>query len=263
MNSGPIHPAQHSAALVVFATVLGCWIYLINGAGTGMNIWDMTTVKFPPPMNFEARSGPWDIGYVFSMVIMWWVMMVAMMVPGLMSHIATGHRSGLATTPTQISLLCYFLGYVLVWLPFSLAATLVQFMLEWNGLTHGFLMWSLDVRFSIFMLVAVGLYQLSPLKQLLLLRCHQDHPTTGHGREALANGIQGAWHSGWQSGWHCVANSWPLMLLLYVGGIMNLVWIIALAVINLIERKVFYPRIVANFIGGICFLFAFHLFVAI
>ena len=66
-------------------------------------------------------------------------------------------------------------------------------------------------------LIAAGLYQLSPLKNICLAHCRT--PTSFLSR-----------------GGYCVGCCWLLMALLFVGGVMNLTWIAALAILVLIEK---------------------------
>src|SRR5688572_28995384 len=57
------------------------WTYVLTGAGTGMSTVAMTTWQFPPPRPATMMAGDWDAGYWLTMLLMWWVMMVAMMIP--------------------------------------------------------------------------------------------------------------------------------------------------------------------------------------
>ena len=74
--------SQGSALAIPLLIVAFCWAYVLAGAGTDMNIWAMTTSKFPPPMNFPKLSLVWSWEYAAVMLGMWWTMMVAMMLPG-------------------------------------------------------------------------------------------------------------------------------------------------------------------------------------
>ena len=59
------------------------WFWIISGAGTGMSTPAMTTWKFPPPRPTVAMTGDWSPNYWLTMFLMWWVMMIAMMVPSV------------------------------------------------------------------------------------------------------------------------------------------------------------------------------------
>jgi predicted metal-binding membrane protein len=82
-------------------------------------------------------------------------------------------------------------------------------------------------------LIAAGLYQLSPLKALCLAHCRAPASfLSQHWRPGAAGALRlGAMH-----GAYCVGCCWVLMALLFVGGVMNLVWIAVLAVLVLAEK---------------------------
>ena len=98
------------------------------------------------------------------------------------------------------------------------------------------------------MLIAAGLYQWTPLKDACLSSCQA--PLTfimrhgGFRREAT-----GALTLGFRHGLYCVGCCWALMTLLFVGGVMNLFWIAALAVLVLFEKAVPFGRLVARLAG--------------
>ena len=82
-------------------------------------------------------------------------------------------------------------------------------------------------------LIAAGLYQLSPLKHACLAHCRAPASfLSRHWRPHASGAVRlGAMH-----GAFCVGCCWMLMALLFVGGVMNLVWIAALAFLVLIEK---------------------------
>ena len=67
------------SALAILTTLSWLWVFL--GAGTGMSPIAMSTWQFPPPRPSMMMSGDWSPGYWLTMLLMWWVMMIAMMVP--------------------------------------------------------------------------------------------------------------------------------------------------------------------------------------
>ena len=80
----------------------------------------------------------WTPGYAVLMFFMWWIMMVAMMLPSASPMIllfARFNRSqrdkGAPYVPTAV----FALGYVLVWAAFSLVAVTAQWALEHSGLS--------------------------------------------------------------------------------------------------------------------------------
>lgn len=215
------------------------WWWIVIGAGTGMNAAAMTSWKFPPSTEMTSMAGTWTMSYWGLMVAMWWVMMIAMMVPSaapmilLYARVARqGQRRGQIAgghLPTG----SFALGYLAVWLAFSIAATALQAAAEGAGLLHGMMMWSTAPWLSAALLIAAGLYQLSSLKHVCLKHCRSPVAfLSGHWR----NGPAGAFRMGVDHGAYCLGCCWSLMALLFVGGVMNLVWIAGLAVFVLIEK---------------------------
>lgn len=215
------------------------WIWVLVGSGTGMSTLAMTTWQFPPPRPAMMMQGDWSPAYWLTMLAMWWVMMIAMMVPSAAPTIllyARVVRHGQARGQSESALVPtadFAAGYLVAWLGFSALATALQFALERSGLLDGMLMWSTDRRLTAALLIAAGLYQLSPLKTACLAQCRSP-------AEFLARhwrpGRGGAFRLGVLHGAYCLGCCWALMLLLFAAGIMNLVWIAGLAVLVLLEK---------------------------
>ena len=233
------------------------WYYLLTGAGTGMSTMAMTTWQFPPPVYGSSGASHWPAQYWWIMIAMWWVMMIAMMVPSAAPMILlyarvkrhSQKRDGIAggTIPTAI----FLTGYLLAWLVFSLVATALQWALEQLGLVHGMMMWSNSPVLSGVFLLAAGIYQFSPLKSVCLTHCRGPASfLTQHWRK----GPLGALRMGLEHGLYCVGCCWFLMLLLFVGGIMNLVWIAGLAIFVLLEKLLPQGAQVARCSGGLMLL---------
>ncbi len=219
-------------------TVLA-WYYVLIGAGTGMSTIAMTTWQFPPPRPATMMTGEWDASYWLTMLVMWWVMMIAMMVPSAAPMIllyARVFRHGQARGQISDSLVptgTFALGYLACWLGFSALATVLQFALERAALVHGMWMWSTSRWLTAALLVAAGLFQLTPLKAACLQHCRSPAAfLSQHWR----SGRWGAFRLGLVHGTYCLGCCWALMLLLFAAGIMNLVWIAGLAILVLIEK---------------------------
>jgi predicted metal-binding membrane protein len=216
-----------------------------------MSVRAMSTWRFPPPL-LPAANESWPAAYWLVMLAMWWVMMIAMMVPSaapailvyarVARHARKEGQAAAAVAPTA----WFAAGYLLAWLAFSIAAVLVQWGLERLGLAHMMMMWSLDTSLSAAILLAAGLYQLSPFKDRCLRSCRMP-------AEFLARnwrpGIAGAVRLGAAHGLYCVGCCAMLMALLFAGGIMNLVWIVGLSGLVLAEKLLPAGRLLARFIG--------------
>ena len=223
------------AALCVLA-----WLYVAMGAGLGMSAWEMTTLKLFP--HLDAAAAPtttWNSGTWVLMIVMWWVMMIAMMTPSAAPTILlyarihrfaldrNEHADKLATTGA------FAAGYLFAWFAFAVAAAALQWALERRGLVSVMMMGSRSRALSATVLIVAGLYQLSPLKNACLAHCRA--PASFLSRHWRPRAL-GALRLGSMHGTYCIGCCWMLMTLLFVGGVMNLVWVIALAILVLIEK---------------------------
>jgi predicted metal-binding membrane protein len=235
---------------LLLITVLAWWWVLI-GSGTGMSAVSMTTWQFPPPAH-EPVFESWSVGYALVMFFMWWIMMIAMMTPSAAPMIllygrAYRHeqRQGKLATgvvPTFV----FALGYLMSWAAFSLVATGLQWSLERAGLVHQMMMWSISPFFTAGLLIAAGLYQLTPLKTVCLEHCRS--PTQYLARH-FKPGTLGALRIGWKHGLYCLGCCWFLMALLFAGGIMNLLWIAGLSIYVLVEKVAPKGQLIARTAG--------------
>ena len=215
------------------------WWYIIAGASTGMSTIAVTTWEFPPPLRMPMTNSPWEASYWGIMLVMWWVMMIAMMVPSAAPMIllyARAHRNT-QKDREQDSIIAptgaFASGYLVCWLAFSAVATSLQWTLEQAGLFHSMLMWGTSSVLSGIFLIAAGVYQVTPLKNVCLKHCRSPlYFLMHHWRKSSV----GAFRMGLEHGMYCVGCCWVLMALLFVGGSMNLVWIAGLAVFVLIEK---------------------------
>ena len=219
-------------------TVLA-WYYVLIGAGTGMSTIAMTTWQFPPPRPATMMVGDWNAGYWLTMLVMWWVMMIAMMIPSAAPMIllyARVFRHGQARGQIAASLVptgAFAAGYLACWLGFSMLATALQYALEQAALVHGMWMWSTSRWLTAGLFVAAGLFQLTPVKAACLEHCRSPAAfLSRHWRP----GRLGAFRLGLVHGAYCLGCCWALMLLLFAAGIMNLVWIAGLAILVLLEK---------------------------
>ena len=141
----------------------------------------------------------------------------------------------------------FVLGYLLSWAAFSGAATGLQWGLERVALIHQMMMWSINPIFTAALLIAAGLYQLTPLKTVCLEHCRSPAQYLA---QHFRPGAAGAFRLGWRHGAYCLGCCWFLMALLFAGGIMNLVWIAGLAVYVLIEKVAPNGQLIARMAGA-------------
>jgi predicted metal-binding membrane protein len=220
---------------------VACWMFYLTGGGTGMTIQGMSTLTMPFIMGETWNAESWSASYTLTMVGMWWTMMIAMMLPGAFVHFpyyseSHGNRS--------IKLLNFGFGYAVVWLVFSIFATALQYAGETSGFLHGMKMWSISKNLSIALLVTAGIYQFTCYKRTSLLHCYE------------SNNAKHSSQSGLRYGLNCLQSSWALMLLLFVGGSMNIYWMVSLAVIVALEKIMIKTRIFSFFVGTIILILA-------
>ena len=232
-----------------------CWAWIVTGAGTGMSAVSMSTWQFPPPtgMSSMMMAPDWGISYFALMFAMWWIMMIAMMVPSatpmvlLYAHVCRHAQKRGTTVSTPIPTSAFTAGYVLSWLAFSAVAVFLQWALEKMGLFHAMMMWSTSGTLSAAFLFLAGLYQLSPLKRACLEHCRS--PVEFLSRN-WRKGTGGALVMGLHHGIYCVGCCWFLMVLLFAGGVMNLVWIAGLSILVLLEKLIPQGQTFARVIGA-------------
>jgi predicted metal-binding membrane protein len=262
--------------------VLASWVYVLVGAGIGMSAWQMSSLdlalgraKLMPigevsadamsrgqmsgtmgdAMSAMAMPARWNLEYAGIMVSMWWVMMIAMMVPSaapmILLYAAVARRQREKGSDALLPTGIFAWGYVAVWGFFSVIAAALQWGFEAAGILSPMMMNSTSLLFAAAILVAAGLYQLTPVKQACLRHCRGPIQfLMGHWRP----GRWGAFRMGAEHGAYCLGCCWALMALLFFGGVMNLYWITGLAVIVLLEKTIPSGDTLGKVIGGLLVL---------
>jgi predicted metal-binding membrane protein len=224
------HVLRRDRVLVIgglVGVILLAWLYLLMGAGLDMHaLGDMAR-----PMAMTS----WSLGQFVLVVVMWAVMMAAMMLPSAAPMIllyATIVRRRQAKGDVVAGTSLFVLGYIGVWATFSMGAAALQWGLERAALMSP-TMATTSVAAAGLVLVAAGVYQWTPLKEACLRQCQSPLDfILGHWRD----GTRGAVEMGVRHGLFCLGCCWMLMLLLFVGGVMNLLWIAGLALFVLLEK---------------------------
>jgi predicted metal-binding membrane protein len=211
------------AALAIFGAAALAWAWLLAGAGVGMEQMDMGGGNLMP------MQPEWTPGYAALVLAMWMVMMVAMMLPGAAPAILE------AASP-----LAFAAGYLLVWTAFSLVATLAQFALDRSGLLDAMTLRG-DIAAGV-VILAVGLYQFSPLKHACLRGCAPPFPESEGAARSLRQGLR--------YGASCLGCCSAMMALLFVAGLMNLFWVAAVALWLTAEKLLPWRRAIALAAGA-------------
>ena len=224
------------------AVIALSWAYLVTGAGMGMSAFEMTRMSqlgMAGGMACMAMMTPvvWTLGYAVLMFFMWWVMMVAMMLPSAAPMIllfATVNRKQRETSHPHVATSIFAVGYLAAWAGFSLVAVILQWGFAQTGILSPMLVGT-NVTFGGVLLLAAGIYQLTPIKHACLRHCRSPLAfLSTHWRR----GARGALRMGLMHGAFCVGCCWFLMGLLFFGGVMNLYWIAGLALFVLFEKTV-------------------------
>jgi predicted metal-binding membrane protein len=243
------------AWIALYAVILGAWVLLfaataqhasevpLDWLGPGMS-WlaplipsSWRTDGLPPLLSTLCLTGPGaGDGSPLVVLHMWALMTLAMMLPTALPVIATYReltidrgREGIAGIPAFIG------GYMLIWLGFAVVAAAAQVALARQDLIDIGGRTSLSLAAAL--LIAAGAYQLTPWKAMCLAHCRSPMMTL------MANwraGVWGALRMGAQNGLFCLGCCWALMLLAFVGGTMNLVWMGIATVLMALEKL---PRI--------------------
>lgn len=233
---------RHDRNVVIGALVvvtLLAWIYTVTGVGMMMSAIEMSPAPWETGQpQVHAAMPMTGLKHLLLLTAMWWVMMVAMMLPSAAPVIlltAALNRRSLSGRPPYGSTASFTIGYLLVWLLFSVLATAAQHLLASSGLLSG-LMQSNSEYLTAGLLLAAGAWQFTSIKQACLRHCRSPIEfVTRHRRP----GNGGALLMGIHHGSYCLGCCWFLMALLFVGGVMNLFWIVGLVLFVLLEKLIF------------------------
>jgi predicted metal-binding membrane protein len=252
-----------SIAALLLLTVLA-WAWLIGGAGMGMDPFasltpppaqmpampDMSMPGMAMPPTTAAKASAWPLSRVLLTFSMWWTMMIAMMLPSAAPTILLFARTAAHGNPEVPPASASFLaGYLAAWGAFSLLATILHAILDHAGLIDAMRMSSQDRWLSATVLIAAGLYQLTPIKDVCLRHCR--NPAQFLSRNYRPGHI-GALRMGLHHGTICIGCCWLLMALLFVGGVMNLAWIALLTLMVAAEKLFPHGRTISLIAGLVC-----------
>jgi predicted metal-binding membrane protein len=217
-------------ACVVLITALA-WTYLIHLDRQMSAARTYETAMAEMGMNSDA---PWDSADVFITFAMWVVMMAGMMAGAAAPAILlfAGAHARRSPHGLPLAVVMFGFGYVLVWVGFSACAALVQWALHAARMLSPAMAASGPLLGGAILLGA-GVYQLSPLKGTCLSHCRSP---LGFLMANWRSGTAGAVRMGLGHGVYCVGCCWALMSVLFVVGVMNLLWVAAITVLVLIEK---------------------------
>lgn len=214
------------------ALTVASWLYLLHMAAM------MSSHEAMPGMAMPAMR-PWSLVELGALIVMWAIMMVAMMVPSAAPMIlmfAAINRKRREQQGPFVPTSVFVAGYLVIWTAFSVLAAVAQWALHAAALLSPMMVTTSPLLGGL-LLIGAGVFQWTPLKSACLVNC----------RSPLAfvmtrwrEGRWGALRMGLQHGLYCLGCCWLLMALLFVAGVMNLLWVAAIAAFVLVEKVV--PR---------------------
>ena len=215
---------------LVVVTLLS-WIYLVRMAGT---MHAAATDKAVHAAMGMPEMAAWGAAEFVMLFLMWAVMMAAMMLPSaspiILMVVGTYRRRGGRSAALYTG--TFAAGYLVAWTAFSAAAAFAQLQLHRTAvLSADMASHSAIVGGAI--LVAAGIYQWLPVKAACLAHCRS--PITFL-TQSWREGLDGAIAMGLRHGLYCVGCCWALMASLFAAGVMNLLWVGAIALFVLAEK---------------------------
>ena len=222
-------------AAVIWAAVLGGWLLLL---------WGATNMDGPLAQLMMPMTPSWSLANWLAVFAMWSVMMAAMMLPSatpiVLTFSALNRKRG-----ENLRSLSFAVGYLVLWTFFGALAVAAQWAFQRAGLLSPMIVSNSAWLTAILLLIA-GVFQFTPLKHACLRACRSP---LGFLMSEWQEGLAGAWRMGLRHGLYCLGCCWALMALLFVGGVMNVLWIAALAALVAIEKLAPRGEQVAQLLG--------------
>ena len=209
------------------------WAYMayLSWGNTGDGGMGMSIVGSGPQVM------PWTAVDFGLMYLMWAVMMTAMMVPTAAPMIlifARVNRNRRDQEKPYVPTSVFLSGYLVIWFGFAFVAALSQWGLHEAAVMTS-MMGSVTPALGGALLIAAGLFQWTPLKYVCVNHCRTP---MGFIMSEWRDGSGGALNMGLRHGFYCLGCCWFLMSLMFVAGVMNLLWMAGIAAYMLLEKVV-------------------------
>lgn len=226
---------QPLRAFGILAVALGGWLFLA---------WLTLDMSHPIARLTMPATPRWSAANLLAILLMWSIMMAAMMLPSALPMLLSFGRIA-ARRADAARTASFATAYLVVWSVFSAAATAAQWLLQALDWVDPMLV-STSAWLNGALLLIAGVYQFSPLKRACLSSCRTP---LGFLLGEWRPGARGAFVMGLRHGLLCVGCCWALMALLFVGGVMNLSWIAALAIVVAVEKLLPHGERLAGALG--------------
>jgi predicted metal-binding membrane protein len=237
-------PGRDRAALIAGMALLTliAGAYTVLGVGMEMSAIEWTA-RVGAPAVAPGKAGVmafsparWTAGYFALVVLMWWMLMTAMMTPAagaaVLHHAALRRQAG-AVSGRLAPDAAFLAGYLAVWGGFSAGAATLQWAMERLGMVSPTGLFVTHNVLAGAILTTAGLYQFSRFKHDCLAHCRWP---ARHLDRDFRPGLAGAFGMGAGQGLYCLGCCWFLTAMLFFGGIMNLYWIVGIALLVLVEH---------------------------
>jgi len=238
---GPMQATDHIESIVKKDRIIViAGVVAVAAIAWGYTVWvAQTQADMGMSMGMAMGNVRSWTGVDFSlMFVMWAVMMVAMMVPSaapMLLLFANVNRKRRQESRPFVPTSVFLAGYLVVWSGFALAATLGNWGLHQASLLSSMMGGSSSGYLGGGLLLVAGVFQWSQLKYACLTHCRSPLSFL---MSDWKDGTRGAFQMGLVHGKYCLGCCWILMALLFVLGVMNLVWIAALAAFVLAEKVI-------------------------
>jgi predicted metal-binding membrane protein len=199
-----------------------------------------------PAAQLTMPMSEWSAANWVAVFVMWAVMMAAMMLPSMAPMVLC--FAALSRTRNEgARTLLFVAAYLALWTAFSGAATATQWALQSIGWVSPMIVSTSPVLSGALLFIA-GVFQFTPLKHACLRICRSP---LGFLMSEWRGGLWGAWRMGIRHGLYCLGCCWALMAMLFVGGVMNLLWVAALSVLVTIEKVAPKGEAIAKALGAV------------
>jgi predicted metal-binding membrane protein len=237
-----------SAGLVTLTLLAWAYVIHLSSRTTDAVMNGSSGMDMPPAQMAMPNGQAWQVEDVIFTLLMWAVMMVAMMTPSatpmILAFASVNRHRYVSETPISATA-AFLVGYLIVWISFSAGATFVQWGFHSAGLLSPETI-SVTPLLGGILLILAGVYQFTPLKYVCLSNCRTP---LGFLMTEWREGTKGALIMGLRHGLYCLGCCWPLMLLLFVAGVMNLLWVALIAGYVLVEKAIPAGQWVSRAIG--------------
>lgn len=239
--------------VTIFLALIGLaavsWVYVY---------WQMSPMGEMDEIAMPVAFSPWSAADFALNIAIWWVMMPGMMLPSAAPMIltfATVNRRKRARGEPFVPTAVFTTGYLIVWGLFGIAATLADWGLEQAALISPMTQ-RLGPMLGASVVIAAGLYQLTPFKYICLTNCRSPFDFVLH---HWRDGTVGASRMGFEHGLYCLGCCWFLMVLLFVAGTMSLLWMAAITAFVLAEKLFPAGQWIARISGVLMVAFGMYL----